>query len=434
MSLLDRPAVNVGLLGLGTVGTGVYNILKKEAAEIERKTGVRLVMRHVCDKFISRDRQKIFPKSLFTRDPEDLLKDPSLHILVELIGGLRPAEDILKRAIAGGKHVVTANKALLAERGDFLFKQKSFGQTYVGIEASVCGAIPILKAIEESLASNNLTSVLGIVNGTCNYILTQMTSQGMDFAEALAQAQAKGYAERDSRLDVEGIDSAHKLAVLARLAFRTRIPFGQIHIEGISKITSFDIQYAMEMGYAIKLLAIAKKTEAGLELRVHPTLLTAEHPLASVKGVFNAVFVSADQAGDLLFYGRGAGMYPAASAVAGDIVDIAKRITVGDSRRGLFVEAERRFPVIPVDQLKSGYYLRFQVMDRPEMLGRIAKALGQHHISIRSVQQKQTHQSKSVPVVILTYQALERDLRKALRIIDAQKEVAQKTVVIRVES
>jgi homoserine dehydrogenase len=332
-----------------------------------------------------------------------------------------------------GKQVVTANKALLAEQGEAVYRQAAHYSRQVGIEASVCGGIPIVQAMREGLASNNVTHFLGIVNGTCNYILSSMSQRGVGFAQALKEAQAKGYAEANPALDVDGVDSAHKLAILARLAFRSDIDFKRIPTEGIRHLSAADIAYAAELGYVIKLLAIGKKMKGGVELRVHPTLLPLDHPLATVRGVYNAVFVQSDQAGDQLFYGRGAGQLPTASAVMSDIIDISKKIATHSAYRSAEAKRFRRLKVLPVERSVSRYYLRFQAADKPGVLGRIAQTLGDNGISILSVHQKESHNPGSAPVVILTYAASEKSIRKALRAIDARGEIRERTRVIRVE-
>lgn len=434
MSQFSKKEVRLGLVGLGTVGSGVYKILESQAAAIEKKTGVRIVLKKIAVKVLSKKRAVRPSRSLLTANAMSIATDPSVDILIELAGGIHPAKEIILKAIASGKHVVTANKALLAEAGEEIFSAADRHSRKIGFEASVCGGIPIIKSVKEGLVSNQILQFLGIVNGTCNYILSKMSEESVDFKTALSQAQAKGYAEQNPALDVDGVDSAHKLAVLARLAFGSVIPFKKIHVEGIRGLRREDIEYARTLGYVIKLLAVGKKRESGLELRVHPALLPQNHPLANVRGVYNAVFIHADQAGDLLFYGRGAGMMPTASAVMSDVMDIAKRISSGNDKIATVPSVLENKKILPAEEAVSKYYLRFQVADKPGVLGMIAKTLGQNQISILSVNQKESHKTKSVPVVILTYAAAEKNIRKALRVIDASRGVNKKTTMMRVES
>lgn len=429
----SRPAVRtvgVGLIGLGTVGGGVCRILQTRAAQIEKRTGLRLVLRRVCVRSLSKRRDVRVRRSLVTSDWRRVVRDPSVDVVVELIGGLHPAREILLESLEAGKHVVTANKALLAERGDDIFAAARRNGRRIGFEASVCGGIPILKSLKEGLASNEIERFLGIVNGTCNYILSAMSGRGIGFDEALAQAKAQGYAEQDPTLDIDGIDSAHKLAVLARLAFGVAAPLESIHVEGIRRLSSVDIEYARQLGYAVKLLAVGRRTAGGFELRVHPALLPKHHPLAGVDGVYNAVFLHADQAGDLLFYGRGAGRYPTASAVMGDLIEIAAFSGSNAPADAASTRAVRA-RALPAGESVNKFYLRFQAVDRPGVLGMIARELGRGGISILSVHQKESHVSRSVPIVILTYDAREKDLRRALARIDARPQIASKTVVMR---
>lgn len=425
--------IGIALIGCGTVGTGVVRILQSEIAAIEAKTGIRLELRGVCVRDPRKKRPIKLPRRLIVTDPHALLGDPSVDIVVELIGGLEPARRLILEAFRRGKHVVTANKALLAEAASEIYGEAARHRRLLGIEASVCGGIPIIKSLKEGLTSNNISHFMGIVNGTCNYILSAMARQRTDFTEALADAQSMGYAEQDPSLDIDGVDSAHKLAVLARLAFRSDIPLKRVHTEGIRGLSAVDMEYASELGYAIKLLAIGKKTPEGLDLRVHPTLLSKDHPLSNVHGVYNAVFMHGDHTGDLLFYGKGAGMLPTASAVMSDIIGIAKAVAAQSWTAEPGPEDLPHLPVLPASKISSRYYLRFQVADRPGVLGNIARKLGQHKISILSVQQKESHSQRSVPVIILTYTAGEADLRRALQAIDKRSDVRQRTVVLRVE-
>ncbi|MCG3176090.1 MAG: Homoserine dehydrogenase [Candidatus Omnitrophica bacterium] len=425
--------MGIALIGCGTVGTGVVRILQSEIAAIQAKTGIRLELKAVCVRNPRKKRAVRLPARLLTTDPHAILRDPSIDIVVELIGGIAPARDLILEAFRHGKHVVTANKALLAEAATAIYGEAAKHRRLLGIEASVCGGIPIIRSLREGLTSNNISHFMGIVNGTCNYILSAMSRQNSDFTDALADAQSMGYAEQDPSLDIDGIDSAHKLAVLARLAFRSEVPFDRIPVEGIRSLSAVDMQYASELGYAIKLLAIGKRDGKGLDLRVHPTLLPKDHPLSNVHGVYNAVFMHGDHTGDLLFYGKGAGMLPTASAVMSDIIAIAKAVAAQSWTMEPAPEDLPKLPVLPADRIASRYYLRFQVADRPGVLGNIARTLGQHDISILSVQQKGTHGGRSVPVIILTYTAREADLRAALRQIDRRPDVRQRTVVLRVD-
>ncbi len=429
-----KKEVRLGLIGLGTVGSGVYKILKAKSQAIEKKTGVRLVLRKIAVRSLSRRRDVSVPSALVTSDAMAVASAPDIDILIEVIGGIHPAREIILKALSTGKHVVTANKALLAERGEEIFAAADRYSRKLGFEASVCGGIPIIKSVKEGLVSNEISQFLGIVNGTCNYILTKMSAGGMDFLEVLAEAQVKGYAEANPALDIDGVDSAHKLAVLARLAFGSVIPFEKIHVEGIRSLQKEDIAYARGLGYVVKLLAVAKKQPSGLELRVNPTLLPVDHPLASVRGVYNAVFVHGDQAGDLLFYGRGAGQMPTASAVMSDVMDIACRVSAENRAFAVVPTALENKRILPVEETVSKYYLRFQVADKPGVLGIITQTLGRNHISILSVNQKESHRTKTVPVVILTYAASEKNIRKALKAIHSAGAVSRNTTVMRVES
>jgi len=429
----NTNVIHIGLLGLGTVGTGVVKVLRSEAKTIEAKTGLRLVLKKICVQSISKKRQVKLPRHLLTANPNDLIKDPEIDILVELIGGIHPAKDIIFKALRNGKQVVTANKALLAEQGEAVFSEAEKHSKNIGFEASVCGGIPIIQSIKDGLVSNNISSILGIVNGTCNFILSSMSQGSLSFVDALREAQVKGFAEKNPALDIEGTDSAHKLAILTRLAFQTRVNFRSISVEGIKNIAKTDIAYAKELGYVVKLLAIGKKQKNGLELRVHPTLLPLDHPLSNVSGVYNAVFIHGDLAGDLLFYGRGAGMFPTASAVISDIVALSKKISCKRAMDHKVPNVVHNSTIFPIERIVSKYYLRFQVADKPGVLGRIALVLGKNNISILSVHQKESHDPKSVPVIILTYEAKESDLKKALKTIDSSRDVSEKTIVLRVE-
>jgi homoserine dehydrogenase len=436
MTSTANPVVRVGLLGLGTVGSGVVKILNAHRAELEERAGCRLLLHRVADQDLTRPREGLDLKSLpLVPDAQRVLDDPDVQIVIELLGGLEPARSFILRAFQAGKHVVTANKALLAHHGAELFDEARRRGVMFGFEAAVAGGIPLIRSIKEGLAANRILSVHGIINGTSNYILTKMTEEGRDFGEVLKEAQAKGYAEADPTLDIEGLDSAHKLQILATLAFRTSVDLKDIYTEGITAVTRQDIAYAAELGFRIKLLAIAKASDGRLEIRVHPTMIPASSPLAAVSGVFNAVFITGDAVGDLMFYGRGAGQMPTASAVWSDVLEIARGLAHGVSSHSVELPsiAARPLPLQPMDEIRCPYYLRVMALDRPGVLSQVAGILGQHNISIASVLQKGRGAAEAVPVVMMTHEAREADMRHALAAIDRLPVVAGKTVSIRVE-
>ncbi|MEK8035852.1 MAG: homoserine dehydrogenase [candidate division NC10 bacterium] len=428
--------IRIGLLGLGTVGAGVVKILDTHGAEMQERTDCRLTLAAIADPDLIREREGIDLARLhLVPDARQVLDDPSIQIVIELIGGLEPARTFILRALAAGKHVVTANKALLAHHGAELFEHARRHRVMLGFEAAVAGGIPLLRAVREGLPANRIASVFGIVNGTCNYILSKMTDEGLDFSVVLKEAQARGYAEADPALDIEGMDSAHKLQILAMLAFRTSLDLKDIYTEGITGVAHEDVVNAAELGYRIKLLAIAKASDGGLEARVHPTMIPAQSPLAAVSGVYNAVFISGDNVGNLMFYGRGAGQLPTASAVWSDALEIARRVAHGIP--ALPVElpsvAKAPLPLRPMDEIRSAYYLRVMALDRPGVLAQVAGILGRHDISLVSVLQKGRAEGEAVPVVMLTHDARERDMRAALAAIDRLPVVASRTTMIRVE-
>ena len=429
--------VRIGLLGLGTVGAGVAKILQSRREMLEERAGARLALAAVADTDLFRAREGLDLKSLpLTADAASVLADPSIHIVIELVGGLEPARSFISRALAAGKHVVTANKALLAHHGVELYEEARRSGVALGFEAAVAGGIPLIRAVKEGLVANRILSCYGIVNGTCNYILSKMTDEGRDFAEVLKEAQAHGYAEADPTLDIEGLDSAHKLQILATLAFRTAVDLKDIYTEGITGVTQQDVVNATELGYRIKLLAIAKASEGALEVRVHPTMIPATSPLAAVSGVFNAVFITGDNVGNLMFYGRGAGQLPTASAVWSDTLEIARRVAHGIPALDTDLPSIGRnpLPLRPVDEIRSAYYLRVMAMDRPGVLAQVAGILGRHDISLVSVLQKERARNEAVPVVMMTHEARERDMRAALAAIDKLPVVAARTTMIRVEA
>ena len=427
--------VHVGLIGLGTVGTGVARVLLEKGHWFERRIGVRVVLARVCDRDPKRARALGLPLSRVTTDARQVVRDPAIQVIVELIGGLEPAKSLLLEAMRRGKHVVTANKALLAQEGQALCAAAATYGVDLYFEASVGGGIPIIKVLREGLIANDYNAILGIVNGTSNYILSQMREKQVSFHEALLEAKQHGYAERDPSLDIDGHDAAHKLAILAWLGFGTRVSLSAIPTEGISRISLADIQYADELGYCIKPLAIAKRVDHELELRVHPTLLAKTHLLANINGVYNAVYVHGSLVGAQLFYGRGAGQNPAASSVLSDLADVARNVALGVPRRvpaaGL---ASGPLSLRRMDDIETRYYMRVTAIDKPGVLATISGILGRHHISIASVSQKERRAAKTVPVVMMTHEAKEANMRRALAAIDRLRVVKSKTVALRTEA
>jgi homoserine dehydrogenase len=434
--------VRLGLLGLGTVGAGVVKILESQRAMLEERAGCRLALAAVADTDLTRAREGLDIRTLpMTNDAARVLTDPAVDIVIELVGGLEPARTFILKALGAGKHVVTANKALLAHHGAELYEEARRRSVTLAFEAAVAGGIPLIRSVKDGLVANRVLALAGIVNGTCNYILSKMTDEGLDFSMVLKEAQAHGYAEADPTLDIEGMDSAHKLQILVSIAFRTFIDLKDIHTEGITRVTAQDIDFARALGYRIKLLAIAKASGGGpgagpgVEVRVHPTMIPATSPLAAVSGVFNAVFMTGDAVGDLMFYGRGAGQMPTASAVWSDALEIARRIAHGIPALALDLPsvAPSALPLRPMEAIRCCYYLRVMVLDRPGVLSRVAGILGDNDISIANVIQKGRGTSEAVPVVMMTHEARERDMRAALAAIDRMPDVATATTMIRVE-
>ena len=425
--------INVGLLGCGTVGSGVVKLFQEHPDLLDRRVGAKLRIRKVAVR--SAPRVPVDAK-LLTKEAMEVVRDPQIDIIVELIGGTGVARTLCLEAVANGKHLVTANKALLAEHGLEIYRAAAEKGVDLGFEASVCGAIPIIRSVKEGLVANRILSIMGIVNGTTNYILTKMTESSQAFASVLAEAQAKGYAEADPTLDVGGGDAAHKLQILASLAYGGYIRFSDIYIEGIQKIEAVDIAFARELGYRIKLLAIAKQEQGELEVRVHPTMIPETHLLASVGGVYNAVHIRGDSCGSLMFSGRGAGQMPTASSVVADIVEIAHNIVFHRPSHASLLPTSvmgSEITLRPMERITSRYYLRVMAMDKPGVLSRVSGILGEHNISIASMIQKGRDEAAAVPIVMLTHQAVEGDMRRALRKINALDVIAQETMCIRVE-
>jgi len=426
--------INIGLIGFGNIGCGVVKILKQRKTLLTEKIDTEIVIKKICDKDITKKRDVVLDKNLLTRDVNEIINDPAIDIVVELIGGINPAKEFILNALKNGKHVVTANKALLAECGNELFSMAGERGKNIYFEASVGAGIPIIKSIREGLVANKFNCIFGIVNGTSNFVLTQMSKEKCSFANAITLAKAKGFAEKDPTLDIQGIDSAHKLVLLTYLAFGKIVSIKDIFIEGISQVSASDIAYAKELGYEIKLLAIAKKELDELEVRVHPTLLPAEHLLSSVDGVFNAIYVSSDLAGDLMFYGPGAGQLAASSAVVSDIVDLTQDIKAGLFRPTLNSIKDSSIKGLrKIDEFENKYYIRIMAVDKPGVLAKVAGILSKFGISIASVTQKERLRSQMVPVVMVTHEVKEKNLRGALKMIDQLTEIKEKSVAIRIE-
>jgi homoserine dehydrogenase len=429
--------INIGLLGCGTVGTGVAKILIENRDLIRSRVGATLNLRRVADIDLKTDRGIRFDDGVFISDAYKIVDDPDIDIIVEMIGGEGVAMDLILRAIDNNKQVVTANKALLANHGNSIFEAAAKQGVDLAFEASVGGCMPIIKSLRESLVGNHVKSMAGILNGTCNYILSRSTDDGSSFEDVLAKAQEKGFAEADPTLDVEGIDTAHKLAILTSLAYGMEINFKDIYIEGISNITPMDIDFAGQFGYRIKLLAISKDTGNAVDARVHPTMIPFDNLLSSVNGVLNAITITGDSVGDVMLYGHGAGMMPAASAAISDTVDIARNLLSGASGRVPLLSYQmgniRKIPIMPVDEILTHYYFRFAAMDRPGVLSKISGILGDLGISIKSVHQKGRKTKGPVPIVMLTHLAKEADVRKAMAKITDLDVVKDRPVLIRIE-
>jgi homoserine dehydrogenase len=426
--------INVGIIGFGIVGSGTAKVLLENKDIIQRRARFEINLKRIADLDITTDRGIKIPDGVLTTDVNMIFNDPEIQIVVELIGGIRPAKDFILKAIQNGKHVVTANKALLATEGTDIFQEAKKTGVEVGFEASVAGAIPIIKVMKEGLIANRIKAIYGIINGTSNYILTKMTDEDVEFADALKEAQKLGYAEADPTFDIEGIDTAHKLTILATLAYGIPLSYPSVHIEGISKISAQDIAFATELGYKVKLLAITKETNGEIELRVHPTMLPKEYLIAKVDGPFNAIYVEGDATGSTMYYGRGAGSVPTGSAVVSDIVDIARNIqknSIGRVPTIPDISSEAR--IKKIDDVTSKYYFRFSALDKPGVLSKISGILGAHNISIASVIQKGRRIGEAVPLVVLTHEAKEKDVRQAISEIDTLKVVMGNTVMIRVE-
>ena len=431
--------VTIGILGLGTVGGGTATVLQRNAAEIARRAGrsIELVSASVRD--INKKRSAELDDVKLTLDSNEIVDDPNIDIILELIGGTDLAKELVLRAIENGKHIVTANKALIALHGNEIFQAAQRKGVTVAFEAAVAGGIPIIKAIREGLAGNQIEWLAGIINGTGNFILTEMRDKGRDFMDVLKEAQALGYAEADPTFDVEGIDAAHKLTILASIAFGVPLQFEKVYTEGISEITRADVEYAGELGYRIKHLGIARRVESGLEMRVHPTLIPHRRLIANVDGVMNAVLVRADAVGPTLYYGPGAGAEPTASAVVADLVDVVRALTTDPGNRvphlAFQPDAIQDIDVLTMDQVETAFYLRMQVQDQAGVLADVTHIFADHDISIEAIVQKEEKDEQGcVPLVILTHNVLESNMMAAIQKIESLATVTGKIIKIRLET
>jgi homoserine dehydrogenase len=430
--------VKVGLLGLGTVGGGTVNVLRRNAEEITRRAGRGIVISHAAARSLDKPRLCDTTGIRLTTDPNEVVDDPGVDVVVELIGGYDLSRELVLRAIANGKHVVTANKALIAKYGNEIFAAASRQGVVVAFEAAVAGGIPIIKAIREGLAGNRIEWLAGIINGTGNFILTEMRDKGREFADVLAEAQRFGYAEADPTFDVEGIDAAHKLTILASIAFGIPLQFEHAYTEGITRITPTDVTYAEQLGYRIKHLGMARRVESGIELRVHPTLIPERRLIANVDGVMNAVLVQGDAVGPTLYYGAGAGAEATASAVVADLVDVVRVLTTDPNNRvphlAFQADALSDLPILPMEQVQTAYYLRLQAEDSPGVLADITRILGDQGISIEAVLQKEPSEGQShVPLIFLTQRTLESKMNGAIDAIEALECISGQVVRIRLE-
>ena len=428
---MQKKVINIGLMGCGTVGGGVWKVLDTNRDIIRKRVGIEISIKKVLEKDVDKAKAAGVPVKKITSKPEIILDDPDIDVVVEVIGGTTLAAELIKKALMAGKSVVTANKDLLAQDGQELFQIAEQNKVDLLFEASVGGGIPIIRPLKECLAANRVETVYGIVNGTTNYMLTKMSDEGSSYSDVLAEAKQKGYAEADPTSDVEGYDAARKLAILASIAFNTRVSFKDVFVEGITKVTARDIMYARELNCAVKLLAIGKDLDGKIEVRVHPTFIPQNHPLASVNDVFNGVFIHGDAVGDVMFYGRGAGELPTASAVVGDVIDCARNILKG-ARGRLSCTCYDHKLIKDIGETRTKYYVRMKVLDRPSVLAAIASVFGNQEVSLASVIQKRNIENIA-EIVWVTHDVLENNIQDALKIIGGLSIVEEISSVIRVE-
>jgi len=430
--------INIGLLGIGTVGSGTFAVLKRNQAEISRRAGREIVIKIIADRDIEKARRIVGDGTLITSDANEVVTHPDVDIVVELIGGYTIAKELTLKAIENGKHVVTANKAMLASHGTEIFAAAEKQGVMVAFEAAVAGGIPIIKALREGLTANRIEWIAGIINGTGNFILSEMRSKGLSFDTVLEQAKELGYAEADPTFDIEGIDAAHKISIMASIAFGIPIQFDKVYTEGITKLTGEDISYAEELGYRIKLLGITKRTSKGIELRVHPTLIPSRRLIANVEGVMNAVVVKGDAVGPTLYYGPGAGAEPTASAVVADLIDVTRMHTADPKQRVPYLGVQPNLlldiPILPMEEVETSYYLRLQALDRPGVLADITCILAELEISIDAMIQKEPKKDEEqVDIIVLTHLSIEKNINAAITRIEELSSVMGKITRIRLE-
>ena len=430
--------IHVGLLGIGTVGGGTFSVLRRNQEEISRRAGRGILIKAVADKDLVRAQKLVGDSAETTHDAFALVRRPDIDIVVELIGGTKIARDLILAAIENGKHVVTANKALLAIHGNEIFLAAQKKGVMVAFEAAVAGGVPIIKALREGLSANRIEWIAGIINGTSNFILSEMREKGSSFGAVLAQAQQLGYAETDPTFDIEGVDAAHKLTIMAAIAFGIPMQFDKVYTEGISKLTKEDIRYAEELGYRIKLLGITRRTAKGIELRVHPTLIPSKRLIANVEGVMNAILVQGDAVGPTLYYGAGAGAEPTASAVVADLVDVTRMHTADPEQRvpHLAFQPDRMsdLPILSMEEVETSYYLRLRVLDRPGVLADITRILADQSISIDAMVQKEPSEGEEqVDIIMLTHLTVEKNINVAIKRIESLPVISGKVTRIRLE-
>lgn len=430
--------IQIGLLGIGTVGGGTYTVLKRNREEIARRAGREIIVTMIADKDLEKARALADSNVIVTGNAHEITTNPDIDIVVELIGGQTIAKDLILEALAHGKHVVTANKALLANHGTEIFAAARAKGVIIAFEAAVAGGIPIIKALREGLTANRITWIAGIINGTSNFILSEMREKGLSFEQVLAEAQKLGYAEADPTYDIEGIDAAHKITLMSAIAFGIPVQFSKVYTEGITKLTGEDIRYAEQLGYRIKLLGITKRVEKGIELRVHPTLIPVRRLIANVEGVMNAIVVKGDAVGATLYYGAGAGAEPTASSVIADLVDVTRLHTADPMYRvpplSFQPDLLSDTPVIPMEEVETSYYLRIQVIDKPGVMAEITRIVAENNISISALLQKEaSDESEQVSVIMLTHLTVERNINAAIARIEALPVVTGKVFRLRIE-